>query len=89
MSWSWYVYLAQCKDGTLYCGVCTDLDRRMKVHNMGRGSQYCRSRLPVKLVWSQRCAHQGSAQRWESYIKKWPRKKKLILVNEQLRVTRR
>lgn len=29
----WHVYLLECADGTLYCGVTTDLARRLAQHN--------------------------------------------------------
>lgn len=29
----WHVYLLECADGTLYCGVTSDLDRRLAQHN--------------------------------------------------------
>jgi hypothetical protein len=32
---SWRVYLLRCSDDSLYCGVTTDVDRRLHVHNKG------------------------------------------------------
>ena len=49
---SWRVYLLRCSDGSLYCGTTTDVDRRLHKHNLGVGSRYTRSKLPVSLVWS-------------------------------------
>jgi hypothetical protein len=49
---SWQVYLLRCSDDSLYCGVTTDVDRRLHKHNQGVGSRYTRSRLPVRVVWS-------------------------------------
>ena len=31
----WYVYLLRCADATLYCGVTTDMERRLRGHNAG------------------------------------------------------
>jgi len=45
----WCVYLLECKDGTYYCGITTDLQRRVQQHNAGTASKYTRSRLPVKV----------------------------------------
>ena len=37
----WYVYLLRCADATLYCGVTTDMERRLREHNAGsRGAKY-------------------------------------------------
>ena len=48
---SWYVYLVECGDGSLYCGVTTNPERRVDAHNGLRpgGAKYTRSRRPV--VW--------------------------------------
>ena len=48
----WRVYLLRCSDNSLYCGVTTDIERRLSEHNLGVGSRYTRTRLPVRLVWS-------------------------------------
>ena len=46
----WWVYVLQCRDGTLYTGITNDLDRRLAMHNSGRGAKYTRSRIPVKML---------------------------------------
>ena len=47
----WYVYLLRCADATLYCGVTTDMERRLREHNAGsRGAKYTRARRPVDLL---------------------------------------
>jgi len=48
----WRVYLLRCSDNSLYCGVTTDIERRLSEHKRGVGSRYTRTRLPVRLVWS-------------------------------------
>ena len=44
-----YVYILLCGDGTLYTGYTNDLERRLAVHNAGKGAKYTRSRLPRSL----------------------------------------
>ena len=48
---TWHVYLLRCADDTLYCGVTTDLDRRLAQHNgrLAGGARYTRPRRPVAL----------------------------------------
>ena len=46
-----YTYIVQCSDGTLYTGWTTDVERRVRTHNSGKGAKYTRSRLPVTLVY--------------------------------------
>lgn len=46
-----YVYFVRCSDSSLYCGYTTNLERRLKAHNSGKGAKYTSSRLPVSLVY--------------------------------------
>ena len=46
-----YMYVVQCADGTLYTGYTTDIERRIKAHNAGKGAKYTRPRLPVTLIY--------------------------------------
>jgi len=49
----WFLYVVECADGTLYTGISTDVSRRVKEHNAGRGAKYTTARRPVTLhaVW--------------------------------------
>lgn len=76
---SWRVYLLECADGTLYCGVTNDLARRLAMHDAGRGARYTRGRGPVRLAWSEEAASKGDALRRERAIKRIPRSAKLRL----------
>jgi len=44
---SWYVYMVRCRDNSLYTGYTDDPERRLAVHNAGKGAKYTKSRLPV------------------------------------------
>ncbi|MGB0189286.1 MAG: GIY-YIG nuclease family protein, partial [Aequoribacter sp.] len=52
---SWIVYILNCADGTLYTGVTTDVERRLRQHNgeIVGGARYTRVRRPVAIVWQQ------------------------------------
>jgi len=76
----WNVYILKCNDGSLYTGSTTDIVRRLKEHNSGKGASYTRSRLPVKLAYKEECASRSEAQKREAEIKSWPRSKKLHTV---------
>jgi putative endonuclease len=82
---AWHVYLLECADGTLYCGVTNDLARRVAAHNAGTGARYTSGRRPVRLLWSEACATRGEAQRREHAWKRLPRRAKLALVREGAR----
>ena len=75
-----YVYLLRCRDGSLYCGWTTDVDRRLAAHRAGRGSRYTASRLPVALAFAQPMADRSAARREEARIKRLTRAQKLALV---------
>jgi hypothetical protein len=50
----WNLYIVKCKDDTLYCGITSNLEKRIKEHNEGRrGAKYTRSRRPVFFVFFQ------------------------------------
>lgn len=79
----WYVYILECSDGTLYTGITTDLNKRLKTHNNGKGAKYTKSRLPVVLKASFEAENRSSASKEEYRIKQLTRKQKLELINEQ------
>ena len=46
-----YMYVLECADGSLYTGYTTNVEKRLKTHNAGKGAKYTRARLPVKLLY--------------------------------------
>lgn len=76
----WTVYVARCRDGSLYTGITTDPDRRLAEHNAGSGSAYTRSRVPVSMVYSERADDRSLAQQRERAIKRLTRSQKEALV---------
>ncbi|MGL4763290.1 MAG: GIY-YIG nuclease family protein [Sarcina sp.] len=72
-----YVYILECADGTLYTGWTNDLEKRVRVHNSGKGAKYTRARLPVKLVYNEEFEDKISAQKREYAIKRMKRSDKL------------
>lgn len=80
-----YVYIAECRDGTLYTGWTTHLEKRMEEHNRGKGAKYTRSRRPVKLVYFECFDTKEEALRREYAIKQLSRRQKLDLIIQQLR----
>ncbi len=78
-----FVYILRCSDNTLYTGWTTDLNRRLKCHNSGKGSKYTRCRLPVEAVYYENLPDKSSALKRECEIKKLSRLEKLILIEKQ------
>lgn len=77
----WFVYLLRCADKTLYCGITTDINRRLKQHNAGTASKYTRARLPVSLAAFTEVENKSAALKLEILIKKLPRNKKINTLN--------
>ena len=73
----WFVYLLQCSDDTLYCGVTKDLTKRLNTHNEGKGAKYTRGRLPVELAGFRGPMSKSAAYSLEKEIKKLPRSRKI------------
>ena len=75
-----YVYLLQCRDGSLYCGWTVDVEKRVAAHATGRASRYTSRRLPVELAAAWEMETAGAARRMEWRIKQLTRTQKLALV---------
>ena len=79
---TWYMYVVECADGTLYTGITTDLSRRINEHNYGsRGAKYTRSRRPVRLKLTDECDNHSNALRKELKFKKLTRKQKKEIID--------
>jgi putative endonuclease len=79
-----FVYIVQCKDSSLYTGWTTDVQRRVKTHNAGRGAKYTKLHRPVTLVYVEELPTRSAAMHREAAIKTWPRERKLKLIRDQL-----
>lgn len=77
----WFVYLARCRDGTLYCGVARDVAARIAQHDAGKGARYTRGRGPLTLEAVRRCPSHGDALRLEIAVKRLPRVAKEALAD--------
>jgi putative endonuclease len=75
-----WVYVLRCRDGSLYTGWSTDVERRLARHRAGTASRYTASRLPVELALVQAMADATAARREEARIKALDRAGKLALI---------
>ena len=80
---SWYVYMVRCRDNTLYTGYTDDPERRLAVHNAGKGAKYTKSRLPVTLVYREECPDKSTALKREYAIKQLTKAEKETLCSGQ------
>lgn len=72
--------MVECSDQSLYTGITNDIEQRLQCHNQGVGARYTRSRLPVKLVYSEASTDRSAASRREAQIKRLTAGKKRALI---------
>ncbi len=79
----WHLYILECGDGTLYTGITTDIDRRVREHQEGKGARYTRTHSPVLLVHEEECGSRSQALARECAVKSLPRRKKDDLIRRE------
>jgi putative endonuclease len=74
----WFVYIVRCADSTLYTGVTTDIQRRIREHNgeIAHGAWYTELRRPVVLVYTETAETRSQAQKREAIIKRLSKQQK-------------
>ena len=77
---NWHVYIILCSDDTLYTGITTDVERRMRQHATGRGAKYFRGRQPKALLYLESGHDRSAASKRELSIKAMTRADKQALV---------
>ena len=78
---TWYCYLVRCRDGSLYTGITTDLNRRIDAHNEGKGAKYTRNRQPVQLVYQEHSISRSDASKREHALKSLKKAQKERLID--------
>ena len=81
---NFYFYVLQCSDNTLYAGYTNDVDRRVAVHNAGKGAKYTKARLPVLCIYYESFETKNEAMRVEYAFKQLTRKQKLDYIRRNL-----
>ena len=67
---TWYVYLIECSDGSLYTGITVDLAARFAAHRDGRGARSMRMHAPVRMLAAQAHPDRSAASKAEYRIKR-------------------
>jgi putative endonuclease len=65
----WFVYLVRAANGSLYCGVSDDPQRRFLAHQSGKGARFFFSSPAMALVYVEACRDKREALRQERLIK--------------------
>ena len=82
----WHLYIVRTRDGALYTGITTDVERRLAEHlaDGGRGARYLRGREPLEIVYRRKLGDRGLALRVEWRLKRRPRADKEAIVSSRL-----
>ena len=74
---SHYFYVLECADLSFYAGYTNNVDRRVDVHNAGKGAKYTRARGPVECIYVEEFDTKQEAMRAEYAFKQLTRKQKM------------
>ena len=80
----WYLYVLECKDGSYYTGITTDVVRRVAEHNTNKkkASKYAWSQRPVRLLKTWKYEDRSTASKAEYAFKKLKKSEKRARVND-------
>ena len=79
---TWHLYILRCRDGSLYTGITTDVEKRLEAHRSGKGAKYTRGRGPLELVYREECGTHSDALKREIEIKRLTREQKQALIGQ-------
>ncbi|NBJ70866.1 MULTISPECIES: GIY-YIG nuclease family protein [Clostridia] len=79
------VYILRCKDRTLYTGYTNNLERRLKMHQEGKGAKYTRGRGPFQVVYVEYFETKEQAMKKEYTIKQLTREEKWRFIRDRLK----
>lgn len=73
--------MLECSDNSIYTGITNNIEKRIKMHESGKGAKYLRGRLPIKLLHKEVFLSRSDASKREILIKKMNHKEKRKLIN--------
>ena len=80
---SWFVYVIECRDGSLYTGIAIDVAKRYALHIAGKGARYTRSHPPARVLAQFGYPDRSSASKAEYAIKRLaPESKRALCAGE-------
>ncbi len=84
----YYTYIMRCEDGSLYTGITTDVQRRLKEHQgkLPGGAKYTKGRMPTKVEVVWQSDNRSLASKLEYRIKKLSKQDKELLIQEPQRM---
>lgn len=85
----WSLYLIRCRNGNLYTGITTDVQRRFEEHQSGspKAAKYLRGKGPLELVFYTGVGTRSEAGIAEARVKKLQRCEKEQLIRGTLKLS--
>jgi putative endonuclease len=77
----WYLYILRCRDGTLYTGITTGVERRLAEHRRGTGAKYLKGRAPLELQLQKKVGDKRLALKVENRVKRLSRAEKEKMIS--------
>jgi putative endonuclease len=81
---TWFLYIVECEDGSLYTGIAVDPEARFAAHCAGKGARYTRSHRPVRLLLTAAFPDRSSASKAEYRVKQLSAPEKRLLRAEEI-----
>jgi putative endonuclease len=66
---SWFLYLIECADGSIYTGIARDVAARYRAHASGKGARYTRAHPPARVLATVAYPDRSSALKAEYRVK--------------------
>lgn len=81
----WSLYLIETKQGHLYCGVSSDVERRYREHEQqgSRCARYLRGKAPLRLRFHIEIGTKSMALAAEYRVKRWSSRKKWQIIEQK------
>ena len=76
---TWFLYLIECADGSIYTGIAIDVAARYAAHACGKGARYTRAHPPARLLATLAYPDRSSASKAEYRVKQLKPAEKRIL----------
>ncbi len=77
---NYYIYILECCDGSYYTGYTTNVEKRLAVHQDGKGAKYTKGRLPLSLVYEESYQTKSEALKREYAIKQLTKSQKKLMI---------
>ena len=83
---AWFLYMIECRDGSLYTGITVDVAARYAAHAAGTGARYTRARPPARLLLTLPYPDRSTASKAEYAVKQFTPKQKRAYIRDCLAV---